>query len=156
MNKPPVKKYMDVATPRQQGARRSGWKLTRKQMAGIGLSLFSIALLVVGIYWFMHRNELRIDHARYQAVFLDDGKVFFGKLQNSDGKYLTLHNAFYTQGQNESAGAQASEPTSVQLVKVGDETYGPDSSMSIDADNVLFWQNLKADSKVTQAIESNK
>jgi hypothetical protein len=42
----------------------------------------------------------------------------------------------------------------VSDVKVGDEVYGPEGNMNIRADQVLFWQDLKADSKVAKAIDS--
>lgn len=97
---------------------------------------------------------------RYQAVFLDNGQVFFGKLKNTDGSYLTLEKAFYTQKQDLPADATAEQKTAtsnnVSLVKVGDEVYGPESTMRIKAEQVLFWQDLKSDSKVAKAIDSAK
>lgn len=93
---------------------------------------------------------------RYQAVFLDNGQVFFGKLKNTHGAYLTLENAYYTQKQNTATGANAEQKTTassnISLARVGDEVYGPESTLKIKAEQVLFWQNLKNDSKITKAI----
>jgi hypothetical protein len=33
----------------------------------------------------------------YQAGFLDNGQVFFGKVSDSDAPYLTLRDVFYVQ-----------------------------------------------------------
>jgi hypothetical protein len=95
---------------------------------------------------------------RYQAVFLNNGQVFFGKLKNTNGTYLKLEKAYYTQKQDlpsdATAEQKAATANNVSLVKVGDEVYGPEGNMNIRADQVLFWQDLKADSKVAKAIDS--
>ncbi|HEX7484393.1 MAG TPA: hypothetical protein VF281_04570 [Candidatus Saccharimonadales bacterium] len=153
MDKPSGKKHMDITTRPAAGGRRSGLRMSQRQAIIISLVIVALILGWFGLQTFLHRNEQRIDHSRYQAVFLDDGKVFFGKLQNSQGEYLTLSGAYYTQGQT---GENEAPSTNVQLVKVGDETYGPESTMSIQSNKVLFWQNLKSDSKVTKAIDAQK
>lgn len=154
MDKPVGKKHMDIATRPNLNTRRPGSRLSPRQWAVVGLVVVALVASWFGLDAFMHRNEQRIDSSRYQAVFLDDGKVFFGKLQNVKGEYLTLKNAYYTQGQD--AKADQTAAANVQLIKVGDETYGPESTMAIQSDKVLFWQNLKADSKVSQAIDKQK
>lgn len=97
---------------------------------------------------------------KYQAVFLDNGQVFFGKLKNTSGTYLTLEKAYYTQKQDLPDGASAEQKAAtsnnVSLVKVGDEVYGPEGVMRIRSEQVLFWQNLRNDSKVAKAIDSAK
>lgn len=97
---------------------------------------------------------------RYQAVFLDNQQVFFGKLKNVNGNYLTLEKAYYTKAQdlpaNATAEQKAATSNNVSLVKVGDEVYGPENTMRIRAEQVLFWQNLEPDSKVAKAIDSAK
>ncbi len=95
---------------------------------------------------------------RYQAVFLDNGQVFFGKLKNTGGRYLTLEKAFYTQKADIPDTATPEQQTAtdnnVKLIKVGDEVYGPENVMQIRSEQVLFWQDLKSDSKVAKAIDS--
>ena len=41
----------------------------------------------------------------------------------------------------------------VSLAKVGSEVYGPENTVQVRAEQVLFWQDLKSDSKVAKAIE---
>ena len=97
---------------------------------------------------------------RYQAVFLDNNQVFFGKLKNTSGSYLTLENAYYTKSQElpEDATKQQEDATSnnVSIVKVGSEVYGPENTLKIRSEQVLFWQDLTPESKVTKAIDSDK
>jgi hypothetical protein len=41
-------------------------------------------------------------------------------------------------------------------VKLGSELHGPQDAMFIDSDKVMFWENMKDDSKVVQAIHQHK
>ena len=97
---------------------------------------------------------------RYQAVFLDNNQVFFGKLNNTTGKYLTLEQAYYTKAAELPADATAEQKAAtdnnVSLVKVGSEVYGPENVLKIRAEQVLFWQNLSSDSKVAKAIKAQE
>lgn len=134
--------------------RRSFWRPTPLKLT----ALVAVAILIaVGAWWLLApHNQQRIADDRYQAVFLDDGKVFFGKLQNTDGHFLTLRDAYYTQTPASVSDDNTSLQTAdqINLVKVGEEVYGPENSMAIRTDQVLFWQNLTADSQVAEAIRS--
>ena len=44
----------------------------------------------------------------------------------------------------------------VQLVKLGSEIHGPDDAMIINKDQLLFFENLKKDGKVTDSINKYK
>lgn len=133
--------------------------IKRNRRFAIGGAI-TLALLVVGFaLWQMILNPAQaIMTDRYQAVFLDDGKVFFGKLQNTHGVYLTLEDVYYTQNQSATPGesSQNTAANRVNIVKVGEEVYGPENSMAIRADQVSFWQNLTTDSQIAKAIESQQ
>ena len=97
-----------------------------------------------------------IDSSKYQAVFLSNGQVYFGKLQNSTGEYLKLTNVFYLQTKTNTT-TQNPQTTSntgndVELVKLGSEIHGPDDQMVINHSQVLFYENLKPDGRVSQSI----
>ncbi len=125
--------------------------------------LLLLALLVAGaLAWKMvgatASDTPRSD--RYQAVFLNTGQIYFGHLKNTDGDYLTLEQSYYTRSSDLPADATPEQKqataNNVSLVKVGDEVYGPENTMKIRAEQVLFWQDLKTDSKVSKAIDSAK
>jgi hypothetical protein len=107
-----------------------------------------------------------IDSSKYQAVFLTNGQVYFGKLQKSVDNYYKLTDVFYlqaTQAKTDStneADAQNPQTTSsqagVQLIKLGNEVHGPEDSMVIDRSQVLFIENLKKDGKVVDSIDKYK
>lgn len=131
----------------------------RYRRAAIGSVLALAVLIAAFLMWHTLANPSQpIMTDRYQAVFLDDGKVFFGKLQNTHGTYLTLEDVYYTQNQSTTPGesSQSTPSNRVNIVKVGEEVYGPENSMAIRADQVSFWQNLTADSQIAKAIQSQK
>ena len=122
----------------------------------------AVVLLVLGaVAWHMTKGNGGAPRGdRYQAVFLDNGQVFFGKLKNTHGDYLTLEGAYYTRKQDVPDDAteeqKAAVNNNVSLARVGDEVYGPESTLRIKAEQVLFWQDLKSDSKVAKAIDDAK
>ena len=120
-----------------------------------------VAVVIAGLLlWSKAAPGITPRTDRYQAVFLDNGQVFFGKLQNTNGTYLKLENAYYTKKQDIPADAtpeqKAAVENNVSLVKVGDEVYGPEGEMAIRSEQVLFWQDLATESKVAKAIEADK
>ena len=87
----------------------------------------------------------QIDRGTYQAVFLVGGQVYFGKLSAQGDDYLLLDDVFYL------SDTSASAPQG-QLVKRGNELHGPREPMIIPVREVLFIENLRADSQVATAI----
>lgn len=119
------------------------------------------ALLMVGVIgWLVYQSGMpaTIDRSKYQAVFLSNGQVYFGKLQTLSGGYFKLTDIFYLQAQNKDASknpqdAAAAQAQDVQLIKLGSEVHGPDDEMVIDKDQILFFENLKKDGKVSDSIK---
>jgi hypothetical protein len=129
-----------------------------------GMMMIIILVLIVllgfgGFYMWMKKSSglQGVDTSHYQAVFLTNGQVYFGKLSSSSSKYLTLTNIYYLQAPNQvqQSDKQAqTPPTQLSIVKLGSELHGPQDSMFISRDQVLFWENLKDDGKVVQAIKN--
>lgn len=102
----------------------------------------------------------------YQAVFLTNGQVYFGKISNAQGTYATLTDIFYLQvvqpplqGQQEAGQPAAPAPQAqpqISLVKLGNELHGPIDEMQINRDHILFYENLKSDGQVVAAINNYK
>ena len=89
-----------------------------------------------------------IDPAVYQAVFLTNDQIYFGLLKNISNDHLILSDVYYIKVNEEGAG---------QLIKLGTgEPHGPMDKMVINQDQVLFWENLKADSPVIKTIQNMK
>lgn len=95
-----------------------------------------------------------VDRSKFQAVFLTNGQVYFGKIDSLDGKYVKLSNIYYLQVQQDVQPAKSNEKSEsgVSLTKLGSELHGPDDEMHISSDQILFWENLKGDSRVVKTI----
>jgi len=98
------------------------------------------------------------DFSKYQAVFLSNGQVYFGKVTDANNQTLVLEDIYYLRSAgnlqvsnaDNTATTQATENFS--LVKLGNEIHGPEDKMSINLNQVLFTEDLKTDSKVVEAI----
>ena len=168
-----------VSAPRQQDehvaeARQSMQRYEQKDSKKSGKRLILpiiIALLVVVIgvggwlAWSSNNKsaETGIDSSKYQAVFFTNGQVYFGKLSDFNDGYLKLNDIFYLQtdtsddkSENPQSTSGSSESSNVQLIKLGDEIHGPEDEMILTRDQVLFYENLKTDSKVAQSIATYK
>ena len=90
----------------------------------------------------------------YQAVFLTNGQVYFGKFSQVDSDYVKLTDIFYLQVQQsvQPSSSSSNQQPQVSLAKLGGELHGPEDVMYIAKTQVLFWENLKSNGKVSQAI----
>jgi len=98
----------------------------------------------------------------YQAVFLVNNQVYFGKLANQNGQFPVLTDIYYLQVnqpiqpvQGAAAAAAAANPE-INLVKLGGELHGPTDMMRINRDQILLVENLRSDSNLVSAIENYK
>jgi hypothetical protein len=87
----------------------------------------------------------------YQAVFMDNGQVFFGKLSHAGAAYPLLNDVHYI-------GRQASPDGKVVkniLVKRGNEWHGPEY-MYINKQHIVVIEPVSASSRVAQLIKETK
>jgi hypothetical protein len=95
-----------------------------------------------------------IQKNNFQAVFLNNGQTYFGKITTFNKDYVTLTNIYYLRV-NDSAVNQSKSSTASQdssLVKLGCEVHGPDDKMVINRSELTFWENLKPTGRVATAI----
>ena len=102
-----------------------------------------------------------VDANKYQAVFLNNGQVYFGKLVQVNDQYLKLTKVFYIQDSTTDATSteKSDEQTTTgdkKLIKLGKEVHGPEDAMIINRDQVTMYENLKSDSEVTKLITQYK
>jgi hypothetical protein len=136
-------------------------------------SIIVVVILLLGAVGFVFRYKIMPSKASteklsgYQAVFLTNGQVYFGKVSNPNDQYVKLTSIFYLQtsggsssstNQSDSTAASTANSTDpnaqtqLSLVKLGNELHGPADSMSINRDQILFIEDLKASGQVYQAI----
>ena len=144
-----------VTTKKQRKAFPNGYWLLPFAI-GIVVSL----VVIVGAFAVSQKQTTTstdIEEGKYQAVFMTNGQVYFGKLTNPTGTYAKLTDVYYLQVQQAvQPAAESEESSQVSLTKLGSELHGPTDKMHISRDQILFWENLKDDSTVVKAIKEYK
>jgi hypothetical protein len=87
----------------------------------------------------------------YQAVLLDNGQVYYGKLEHARSEYPVLTDIYYVQNQ---VNQQTKEVTNI-LVRRGNEWHAPDR-MYLNARHIVLIEPVGANSKVAQLITETK
>ena len=108
------------------------------------VALVVVILLSVGAWLVVNQPKQLgvIDKGSYQAVFLTNGQVYFGKLQNTGGDYIELTSIYYLQTpqavqQSSTSKTATTDQTQTQLVKLGNELHGPQDDMQISSNLCL-------------------
>lgn len=91
-----------------------------------------------------------VDSTKLQAVFLQTGQVYFGKLKVNNGTFV-LSNIYYLQTSSTGTGTTAAA-SNVSLVKLGCELHQPYDQMVINHTQVTFWENLQDGGQVGKAV----
>ena len=143
------------------GGRRGGrWKDSPMWLRVVWVVLlFSATVVVVALAALMYMGGSKESDSvlkdKQQAVFLTNGQVYFGKIDNINSKFVDLRGIYYlnvNQQVQPNQGDQQAQ-SSISLVKLGCELHGPSDQMLINRDQVTFWENLKDDGQVATAIK---
>ena len=135
-------------------------KNSNNKVRNITIAAAGILIAIVAfISWSLYQSSVtsHIDHSKYQAVFLTNGQVYFGKLYRLNGDYYKLNDIFYLQTKTAASSTNPQETSSgsaneVELIKLGSEIHGPDDEMIMTKEQILFIENLKKDGTVTKTI----
>jgi hypothetical protein len=123
-----------------------------------------VVVLVAVVAWLVVNAGLgqanQVDKNKYQAVFLTNGQVYFGKLNGWGGPRPYLTDVYYLQAPNSSSESDAQSPedntNTRTLVKLGSELHKPSDKLILNPDAILFVENIEDDGQVVQAIKSKK
>jgi hypothetical protein len=94
--------------------------------------------------------EIKFD-TTYQAVLLDNGSVYFGKLQGVGTDYPVLTDVYYVQSQ---ANQETKEVRSI-LIRRGSEWHSPDR-MVLNARHIVLMEPVGPNSQVAKLIGQDK
>jgi|ERR1051326_5348372 hypothetical protein len=138
------------------------------------LGVVVVVLIVLGV---LFRDKLfgakggsmtatKTTSGTYQAVFLTNGQVYFGKMLDANSDYATLKDIYYLQviqpqplqgtPQDQAQQQQQQQQPQISLVKLGNELHGPVDEMHIAKTQILFYEDLKDDGNVVKAIQQYK
>jgi hypothetical protein len=149
------------AVPRPEGSTvgaSAGKKNKKLKIATAGLVslLFAGTILVVALVLLFSVGSNNANPGKYvnnkdlQAVFLNNGQVYFGNIKTINSKYIDLTNIYYLRTDSTSTTAAASSANNISLVKLGCELHGPTDEMLINVQQLTFWekQSLRTSSKI--------
>lgn len=131
--------------------------------ASVGL-LFCITILLVALVSYIalgggtESSKSAVDKKKMQAVFLNGGQVYFGRINTLNDQFMRVNDIYYLRvnQQVQPDGSAAANSQNISLVKLGCELHGPTDSMVINQDQVIFWENLKDDGQVAKAVAEYK
>jgi hypothetical protein len=142
--------------------KRSSSKLSKNKwyVWGSVVLLFCVVALVVSVTLLIafqkNNNESKIvDNSKYQAVFLNSGQVYFGRLVAVNNSYFDLKNVYYLQTSSSSTSSTSTSNSNPSLVKLGcQQLHDPYDEMIINSSQVSFWENLQDGGQVVKAIDA--
>lgn len=154
----------------------SSFSSLEKVKTGKNKKVFSFAILTVAVIVLLLLAGYLVDrytsinllgggtstdvlNKKFSAVFLSNGQVYFGTIEEESEDYTILKNIYYLQV---ASPLQQVPPNSAQqqpqlvLVKLGTELHGPADYMKINNRHIIFIEELKPDGKVMDAIKRYK
>ncbi|TSC83328.1 MAG: hypothetical protein G01um101419_11 [Parcubacteria group bacterium Gr01-1014_19] len=132
-------------------------------LAVIVLAVIAVVLLLGYYLWQNGGPNWKVPtiltKAPYQAVFLTNGQVYFGRASNLNANYVNLRDVYYLQVSQVLQpvdGRKEPQPqTAVNLAKLGiSELHKPKDEMKINRAQVMFIEDLDDESQVVKAIEA--
>jgi hypothetical protein len=138
----------NIETPQVRSNKKS---FSLKNFFGL---LIILAILISFIILLVDFGSIK-NKEEWQAVFLSDGQVYFGKIVKEDRVNIILNEIYYLQNsENIQQGERPEKQKDISLIKLGTEVHGPTDEMRINKYNVLFVENLRDDSKIVGAIKN--
>jgi hypothetical protein len=115
------------------------------------ITLLVPCLLIAGLAGCQATRSAAVDEPHFdvpfQAVLLDTGLVYYGKISGLGGAYPILRNVYYIQT---STDPQSKQVNNV-LIRRGNEFHGPEFTV-LAARHIVMIEPVGANSKVAQLI----
>lgn len=116
-------------------------------------ALLIVLVAILGAMAFQNSRSLAEPKFQtpYQAVVLNGGQVYYGKLENLPGIYPILRDVFYVVRREN----QETKQVTNVLVRRGKELHGPDF-MVLNRQSILFIEPVRPDSDIGRSITDQK
>lgn len=145
------------------GNKKNNCENSLKAMIIIIVCAVIVIVLAAGVSAVKIKRQMEKEVASpyYQAVFLTNGQVYFGKLSGVNDKFPVLTDVYYLQanrnlqapkedGEVENKVAQPD----LSLIKLGNELHAPQDKIFLNRDHILFVVDLKDEGQVAQTIKN--
>ncbi len=126
------------------------------------LELFAATLLIVSVIAFLvvngkDRSEGKyVDKSKYQAVFMNRGDVYFGKITQMNSSYIHLQDVFSLNQPQTDQTKTATSQKSYDLISITRQVHCPTSEMVIYKDQTSYWENIQPEGQVVKLINEYK
>lgn len=131
-----------------------GWLRVSSFILLISTATLAVAAIVFLAMGGGPNEDKYLDKNKLQAVFLNNGQIYFGKISTLNEKFARMTQIYYLR-QNpvvQPEGKQQQNQSTLELVKLGCEVHGPDDEMIISREQISYWENLKNDSLMAQKV----
>lgn len=126
--------------------------MTSNQLT-IAAALIASPLLFAAFEGMTARISAKFKYVGWQAIFLNGGEVYFGKIQSVSRNEIRLVNIYYIKSDGRPAGKSLDDyAEDLKLIKLGAELHGPKDVMYISRSSIHFTESLKDDGEVVKAI----
>jgi hypothetical protein len=98
------------------------------------------------------KKEVSSEPSAYQAVFINNSQVYYGKLEETKGQFYSLKEVYIIQMIPQGK----DQPPKPRLERFGNEVIGLVNELKINKDQIMFIQDLADDSKVLEGINKIK
>lgn len=91
----------------------------------------------------------------YQAVFLNNGQLYFGKITEITNAYIIMDRPHFLQLAQEPIDQEEQEvQPEMKLISIKDEFHKPKDFILIEKSSVIFIEELRSVSQIADAIEN--
>jgi len=118
-----------------------------------------VVVVLAGAWKQLGPGGYRPDANLYQVVLLANDQVFYGKLHKADTAYPYLTDVYYLNPQRadfDKYGQQIGGNKFTVVKRGYDELHQPTDGLYLESKNVLYWENVGADSLVAKGIKADK
>jgi len=112
---------------------------------GVG---FAVALILGGVLWRVTSAKTVSFDTPYQAVMLDNGQLYFGKIQGFSSAFPVLKEVYYVQEQLD----PETKKVKNVLVRRGSEWHAP-TQMVVNSRHIVMIEPVTPGSTVAKLIE---
>lgn len=133
-------------------------------MEGLNISKRTLSIILIVIvalvFWkTVKYSGLSPDSNLYQVVLLRNDQAFYGKLHKVYSNYPYLTDVYYLNPQQPQVDRQGRQigGNKFTVIKRGiDEIHQPTDLLYFAKENILYWENVGADSLVGRGIKADK